>query len=45
MATSKQIKRLRENKCVSCGGRMTGSYMYYPTLCRTCAGKRLKKKK
>ena len=39
-----QIKRLRENKCVECGKKMPKDiYEHYPTLCRTCARKKMRK--
>ncbi|MBU0958832.1 MAG: hypothetical protein KKB31_02685 [Nanoarchaeota archaeon] len=41
-----QLRRLRKNKCVECGVKMPkDTYEYYPTLCRRCAKKEMRKKR
>ena len=45
MASRKQqLSWLRQGKCVECGKkREEGIYVVYPTLCRVCAQKEMRK--
>jgi len=39
-----QIARLSKNLCVECGGKTDGRiYVNYPTCCRDCAKKEMRK--